>query len=270
MHGKKAKLPAASALIASAILFFLQGALAAQGAHYAPNSTQAPAAPAPRDLYSMKGAPAFSVWMYGPDYAPAHWLGLSYQGKELREPINVLIKDSFSKNPEEAMQMLMSSCREAGFPESGGHSTGYSGYIAGRYYGQIPVGKRQAFSDGVPEFANDHGRIFGPYFQMGAYWFVGAFSRENVNPISKVPHHFVSFDQARDSFAAKMDRRAGYETIGYLFLGNYALPGGAGGFTTGDHDGVAVFLNLRDPSKPRAKLDEEQFPLPTSLPAASP
>jgi hypothetical protein len=208
--------------------------------------------------------------MYGSDFSPAHWLGLRYQGKALREPINILIKDSFSKDPEEAMRMLMSSCREAGFPESSGHSTGYSGYIAGRFYGQIPVGRRQAFSDGIPEFANDHGRIFGPYYHKGAFWFVGAFSRENVNPISKVPHHFVSFNQARDSFAAKMDRRAGYETAGYLFLGNYALPGGPAGFTTGDHDGVAVFLNLRDPAKPRAKLDEEQYPIPSSLPAASP
>jgi hypothetical protein len=246
------------------------GALAAQGSHYEPNAFNPPDPPLKSDIVSRSGIPAFSVWMYGADFLPAHWLGLSYQGAVLREPINIVIKDTYSKTPEEAMSLLMASCREAGFPESSGHSTGYHGYISGRFYGQIPVGKRQAFSDGAPEFQNDHGRIFGPYYSMGAYWFVGAFSKENVHPTSKVPHHFVSFNQARDAFASRMEKRAGYEILGYLFLENYSLPGNPNGYSTGDHDGVAIFLNLRDPSQPRKKLDEEPIAPPSSFPAMTP
>lgn len=266
MHGK----PTAPAICLAVLAFLGPGwTVAAQGSHYAPNATNPPASPAASDIYSGPGLPAFSKWMYGPDFLPAHWLGLSYEGRTLREPINVVIQDTYSKSPEEAMAVLMASCREAGFPESSGHSTGYFGYIAGRFYGQLPVGKRIAFSDGLPEFANDHGRIFGPYFALGSYWFIGAFSKENVQPTSKVPHHFVSFDQARDAFALKMERRAGYQVLGYLFLENFSLRGSKEGYGTGDHDGVAIFLGLRDPTKPRPQRHERNLPVPPNLPSDS-
>jgi hypothetical protein len=265
MHAKSAASSLAAISFALVALFDSGTILSAQGSRYGPAATNLPNAPAASDIFSGSGLPAFSTWMYGPDFLPAHWLGLSFEGRTLREPINVVIQDTYSKTPEEAVSVLMAACREAGFPETSGHSTGYYGYIADRFYGQIPEGKRMAFSDGLPEFSNDHGRIFGPFYATGSYWFIGAFSKENVHPTSKVPHHFVSFDQARDAFASRMEHRAGYETLGYLFLGNFSLRGSKADYGTGDHDGVAIFLGLRDPTKPRPQRHERNLPVPPSL-----
>jgi hypothetical protein len=89
-------------------------------------------------------------------------------------------------------------------------------------------------------FTNDHGRIFGPMEWNGVYVFIGAFSRETVDVVSKVKHRFGSFNQARDAFARRMSERARYRALSFADLGN-AIVGDALA-TAADHDGMAVVL----------------------------
>jgi hypothetical protein len=62
-----------------------------------------------------------------------------------------------------------------------------------------------------------------------------------------------------------MERFAGYEIQTYLNLGNFVLTWDSKNFTTGDHDGVAALLCLRDPSKPRPRKSELDYPEPTVI-----
>ena len=45
------------------------------------------------NLVQPAGLPQLGKWMLGSDGAAAHWLGEIYDGKRLREPINVIIVD---------------------------------------------------------------------------------------------------------------------------------------------------------------------------------
>jgi hypothetical protein len=91
---------------------------------------------------------------------------------------------------------------------------------------------------------NNHGRVFGPAQPRGAaggpYYFIGAFSRERVDPVTKVKHRYGSFDRARDDFAQRMDEHTDYKVTALVSLENALI--GDPGVTTGDHDGIAILL----------------------------
>jgi hypothetical protein len=192
---------------------------------------------------SPAGLPAIGFWMLAPDGKIADWLGAPFYGKRLLEPINIVIIDRYASSAAEASSRLMAACGKSAFPQREGHSSGYWARMGSARYPQFPPGTEESFSDALFVFANDHGRIFGPMAWGGAFIFAGAFSRESVDPITKVKHLYVSFDRARDAFASRMSARGGYEVAGYLDLGNAIV--GDPSLTTGDHDGVAVLLSAK-------------------------
>ena len=190
------------------------------------------------------GLPAIGKWMLAPDGMPAHWLNQIYDGKNLREPVNVIIVARAAKSAAEATDRLLRALAAAGFPLRVGHSTGNSGLIGGVRHGQLGAGKAATFSDEPFELKNNHGRIFGPYNQAGAYIFTAAFSREKVDPLAQVKHEFVSFNQARDALATRLERKTRYHRTGLIPLDNAVL--GHRVLTTGDHDGIAVLLEAKE------------------------
>jgi|GEM_PF-513275 len=216
---------------------------AARTAHSVAGRAGAGAKGLPEEEAAPPGLPGIGFWMLGPDGNIADWLGAPFEGKKLLEPINVVIVDRYASSPEAASARLLAACGKSEFPQREGHSSGYWARLGAARYSQFPPGTEESFSDALFVFSNDHGRIFGPMKWDGAYVFAGAFSRESVDPITKVKHRYESFDRARDTFARKMSERGGYEIAGYLDLGNAIVENDA--FSTGDHDGVAVLLSAR-------------------------
>ncbi|HUW42586.1 MAG TPA: hypothetical protein VMV90_16400 [Rectinemataceae bacterium] len=198
------------------------------------------AAPRPTDSATPESLPSIGLWMINSSGVIAHWLGEKIEGRAIQEPINIIIVDSLSKDGEEAMARLTSACEKSEFEKRVGHSGGYSAYIDGEVYPQIPKEKMSAYSDGLFEFPNNHGRLFGPAPWGSGFVFIGAFSRERTNIVTRVMHLFTSFDQARDAFARAMARSGRYEIAGFVPLGNAIV--GSSEYTTGDHDGIAVLL----------------------------
>lgn len=208
----------------------------------------APAAPGvyqpqPADVATVGEWPAIGKWMIDRHLRPAQWLGARVQGKTLREPINVLLVDSFATSADEARTRLQEACRAAGYKSRDGHSGGYRGYLGGVLFRQMPATVWHAFSDEPFELHNNHGRIFGPFQIRDGWLFIGALSRERFDPLSKTEHVFVSFGQAREDFARKLDARTGYKIAGFVELANELA--GDPALTTGDHDGKAVVLRAR-------------------------
>jgi hypothetical protein len=239
-------LPGLSIAIALGILtaaFVLPPATGSAATPEPSSGTAAPtpvATPAPAEVAAPPGLPPVGKWMYDAAGAPAHWLGEIYRGRELREPINVLLVDGFAASVEDAKQRLVAAFARAGYPARTGHSSGYRGYIDGAFYGQLPEQKDHAFSDHHFELDNNHGRVFGPALAGGKYYFTAAFSREIVDPFTQVKHLYGSFNQARDDLAQRLDERTDYKLVGFVSLENALI--GDPRLTTGDHDGIAVLL----------------------------
>jgi hypothetical protein len=187
-----------------------------------------------------EGLPEIGKWMVEPNLTYAHWLGESYEGKKLREPINVIITDAFAADAEQAVKRFLAFCGRAGFISRAGHSSGYFGWIGGRLYPQVPSQRHHCLADEPFEINNNHGRFFGPARWEGGYLFLGALSREKIAPFSKLKHGYVSFDRARDAFAAALVEKSGFSVRDDLLLKNAILGDPETG--TGDHDGVAVWL----------------------------
>ena len=187
--------------------------------------------------------------MYTASGDTAHWLGEVIGGKRLREPINVLVVDGFAASAEEAKRRFIVACMNAGYPPRRGHSSGYRGFIGGSYFPQLPEQANHAFSSGPFELDNNHGRVFGPAPMdsgnraVGArgYCFIAAFSRENVDPVTKIKHRYASFNRARDEFTERMAERTQYKITGLVRLDNAVV--GDPKITTGDHDGIAILLS---------------------------
>ena len=184
--------------------------------------------------------PPIDGWMYSHTGAPANWFGRLYLGKPLREPINVVILDAASNSASEASARLFLACRKAGFPSRIGHSGGYRAILSGAAIQQWSPDGKPAFSDAPFERANDHGRIFGPIPWRSRFVFVAAFSRETLDLLPEIRHKYVSFNQARNSFAANLERTGTYQHIGWIRLEN--LPAADASFSVGDHDGRAIVL----------------------------
>ena len=204
------------------------------------SAAQNAAAPDPSDVARPAGLPEIGKWMVAADGRIASWLGWKYSGKELREPINIVIFDSFAKTGDEAYARLEKAAAVVEFEMRPGHSTGYRALIGGSYYEQLPQGKGHAISDGPFELANNHGRIFGPYRWKNGWIFTAAFSRERTDVVTKVKHHFAGFNRARDAFAWALDKEGTYKVQAFIPLDNAIL--GSAEVGTGDHDALAVYL----------------------------
>jgi hypothetical protein len=189
---------------------------------------------------TLPGLPAIGLWMLARDGSVADWLGAPCQGKKLLEPINVIIVDRFAASMEDAVSRLKAASEKTEFDLREGHSSGYSALIGGQAFPQFPAGTEETFSDAPFTLNNNHGRIFGPIEWEGSYVFTGAFSRENVDIVTKVKHQFASFDRARDAFSQKFSAKTEYRLSSFVYLGN-DFPDDPS-ITTGDHDGMAVLL----------------------------
>jgi hypothetical protein len=194
------------------------------------------------DIAMPKRLPPIGKWMYRKNGEKANWLGIKWEGKNLIEPINIILLDSISKSGDEAETRLYGNLKKAGFTDRNHHSSGYIGYIGDKFYPQIPHEKYHAISDGSAIKPNNHGRIFGPYYYKGIYVFIAAFSREVLVPAAKIGHGFQSFKRARDEFARKLTMSDGYTLAGLINLDNAIK--GSSNETTGDHDGAAIVLSV--------------------------
>ena len=192
------------------------------------------------DIVKPEHLPPLGKWMYGTNMNRAHWLGAKIDGKSLIEPINIILADDRSRNPQEAVSNILVSCRKAGFDNRFGHSSGYAGWISEEFYYQLPVEPMHAFSDAPAEVGNNHGRIFGPFFRRGKFYFTASFSREAFDPVANVKHRYVSFNQARDRFSEMLQRKSGWKLARFVSMENALIWDTEE--TTGDHDGIAVML----------------------------
>lgn len=179
-------------------------------------------------------------WMLTRDKEIAHWLGQTYQGKKIQEPINIIMIDEVSVSSEEAIKFMYDSCINAKYLSRTGHSSDYLGEIAGRHYKQIPSEPNHAFSNELYILPNNHGRFFGPHQMNSKYYFVGALSREGINALAKIKHSFVSFKTAQEDFAVRMDERSSYKILGKYDMRNSIQNDKA--LSTGDHNGTGIVL----------------------------
>jgi len=192
------------------------------------------------DAVRPDGLPEIGKWMLAPDGWPARWLGATWEGKHLHEPVNVIFVDRAATSPGEATNRLLRALALAGFAVRLGHSSGYSAFIGGQRYEQFPATHATAISDEPFEVNNNHGRLFGPCLFNGVYVCTAAFSRERVAPLEQVKHAYESFNRARDAVAQNLDRKTAFKLAAFVPLQNHLL--GRPDVTTGDHDGVAVLL----------------------------
>jgi hypothetical protein len=201
----------------------------------------------PQDSVVIPGLPPIGKWMIDKNNDVAHWLGYKYNNLQIDEPINIIIRIN-AENSAEAQQKLLNATHAAGFSEHHHHSSGYKAYIDAQVESQFSTIPDTAFSEGGFFEPNNHGRIFGPLLWGNHYFFLAAFSRENVAPFKKLMNHktlfhpYASFNQARDRFANQMQNKGHAMISSFIFLGN-AIPDD-GTQTTGDHDGVAILLDL--------------------------
>jgi hypothetical protein len=79
-------------------------------------TTHIPWRPVPADVATPAGLPDMGKWMLTSQKQPAQWLGQPYRGRDLREPINVIIIDDIAKSAKEARERLLSNFKEVGFP----------------------------------------------------------------------------------------------------------------------------------------------------------
>ena len=179
-------------------------------------------------------------WLLTGREVPANWLGQKFQGKMMREPINVILVDEVAATPDAAVQYLLESCEAIGYLSRPGHSSDYRGQIGNVIYSQLPRQQNHAFSNAMYILPNNHGRIFGPHFFAGYYYFSGALSREAINLFAEVRHVYASFEMAKQDFAARMQASGRYFVVGASAMENVFLPSES--MTTGDHDGTAVLL----------------------------
>jgi len=201
--------------------------------------------PPPEAVARPPDLPAIGKWMFDARHRPAHWLGELFRGKQLREPINIILVDAVARTAEEAKARLVKSCARAGYSIREGHSAGYVGFIDGIAHPQLPEGGAAAFSNEPFEVGNNHGRFFGPHAFGDGWVFIGAFSREGVDPVAHVKHRYESFNRARDDLAGKLEESTDYRIRDYVDLDNALI--GDPACTTGDHDGIAVLLTASRP-----------------------
>lgn len=200
------------------------------------------AAPSPTDVaHTVYGD--IGAWLLQPNGQIGNYGGVPHDGKTVLEPINVVILDPTSTSAAESAARLDAAMTRAGFPAQPIHSAGFMGIIGTTTYGQQPAGFLQAFSDNFFLLPNDHGRMFGPAPAVSGtgYVWTGAFSTEQLNPANPFTHEYVSSEIARAELARRLVASGAATVVGVVPLGN-AYDDGT--FTTGDHDGYAIVLQL--------------------------
>jgi VCBS repeat-containing protein len=172
------------------------------------------------------------TWMLKSNGQIANYGGATDGGRPLLEPVNVIIIDETSTSREESIRRLNRALAVSGYPAETPHSTGYQGLIDGQRYGQQPRGFLQAYGNGGSP--NVHGRMFGPAPAATGegYVWTGAFSTQGTT------HGYLSFDSARDDLAQSLIDSGAAEQLEIVDMGN--------GGITGDHDGKAIVLRLKD------------------------
>src|SRR5215203_3261191 len=60
-----------------------------------------------QETIEAPGLPNLGKWMLDHSGSPAHWLGEIYQGKKLREPINVVIVDTQATSVDDAKERFV-------------------------------------------------------------------------------------------------------------------------------------------------------------------
>jgi hypothetical protein len=194
----------------------------------------------PEEIVKNDFLPPIGKWMYTSELKYANWLGAKFNGKFLREPINIIIVDSISKSIDEAKSNLIKNFNTAGFEIRKGHSGGYLGYIENKFYTQLPEQSGCAFSDEPFEINNCHGRVFGPCEINGVYYFTASLSKEKV--VVDIPiHHYDSFNQARNKLANNLDSKTRYKKISEIEMFNSI---NTDSLTTGDHDGKGILISV--------------------------
>lgn len=213
----------------------------------APAAVTAPMMVLPQDVVRYTGLPKIGKWMLDSRGEVAHWLGLSVDGQRLNEPINVILRVK-AKSPDDANEKFLGVLDNTPYYIRMWHSSGYVAYLGNTPLPQFPPLPNRAISDAIAILPNNHGRAFGPAYWNGYYYYIAAFSRENVEIIRndagkpRLMHTYSSFARARDEFARSMCQDGEAKFLGYVPLQNAVTNNPAE--TTGDHDGQAVFLEL--------------------------
>lgn len=204
----------------------------------------APGVPGPTDVvHTVNGD--IGKWLLEPGGQISDFGGEVLDGKELLEPVNVIILDPTSTTSAEATEKLDTDLGLAGFPAQPVHTTGFQGIVGDQTFGQQPVGLLEAFSDNLFLLPDDHARAFGAAPLPDGSGFVStvAVSREQFGFIGLLPTHtLVSFDAARDELASRLIA-SGATLVGIIPLGNAV---DSSTETTGDADGYAVVVQLND------------------------
>jgi hypothetical protein len=68
-----------------------------------------------QETIEAPGLPNLGKWMLDHSGSPAHWLGEIYQGKKLREPINVVIVDTQATSVDDAKERFVEASARAGY-----------------------------------------------------------------------------------------------------------------------------------------------------------
>ncbi|MGM9322894.1 hypothetical protein [Deinococcus aquaticus] len=214
--------------------------------------------PGPGDVFrDVPDVGDLGLWLLtGSPGAPlkrAVWNGEPYQGRTLREPINLILIDRFARTPEQATARMNAALAAAGFTPTGGFGSGPGGYHAllnGELRAQHPATPGQAYSDGPPGAYNHHGVTFGPYRVGGSFVFTGAFNgadhrpdQTGATPAGAGTQVFNNYMVARESLAAALDRSSVFHKKGYFDLQAIIDTPTE---TTADSDGCAVVLVARD------------------------
>lgn len=195
--------------------------------------------PASGDTRPVDGIGEVGLWMITKELKNATWLGEPYQGKVLREPINVVLIDPVAASAEQATGRMLRAMDQAGYGPKKMHSDGYYGYLGGKVARQYPQGKGEAFSDGPWYTSNNHGRMFGPFQTARGWVFTGAFSREDFRLLPRPGHPYNSFEVGREDLATQLSAKTVFKRAGYLDLGSTIDTATE---TTADHDGRAALL----------------------------
>jgi len=204
----------------------------------------APGVPSPTDVVQTVYGD-IGKWLLEPGGQISDFGGEVLGGKELLEPVNVIILDPTSTTSAEATEKLDTDLGLAGFPAQPVHTTGFQGIVGDQTFGQQPAGLLEAFSDNLFLLPDDHARAFGAAPLPDGSGFVStvAVSREQFGFIGLLPTHtLVSFDAARDELASRLIA-GGATLVGIIGLGNAV---DSNTETTGDADGYAIVIQLND------------------------